>query len=295
MRTFLAAFGLALCFASAGAAAESATRSAAATESEPPRRIVSMNPSVSAILVALGASDRLVGVDDFSARALPELEGRPRVGGLYNPSLEAVVALEPDLVVLVPSFEQRAFRRRLAEVGVPMLSLDPVSFEDVLASIETLGERVGRAEAARERVGAIRATRAEVGRRARELPRRRVVLVVQREPLFVIGEGSFVDEMLEVVGAVNLGAELGDPYPRASVEWLVHAAPEVILDAAPDPEGARSFWGRWPSLPAVREDRVVSIPQGRVTLPGPELDRALRDLARAVHGERWTRRAERAR
>jgi ABC-type hemin transport system substrate-binding protein len=78
----------------------------------PARRIVSMNPSLTRILVAIGAADALVGVDAFSARAEPAVASLPRVGGLYSPSLESVVELQPDLVVIVPSFEQREFRTR---------------------------------------------------------------------------------------------------------------------------------------------------------------------------------------
>lgn len=263
--------------------------SAAAAQGEPapaqaPRRIVSMNPSLTAILVALGAQGQIVGIDEFSARQQPQLAALPRVGGLYNPSLEVVVGLRPELVVLVPSFEQRDFRRRLEESGIPLLAFDPLGFDEVLETIIRLGSRVGRAEAARSRVRAIRAARREVMRATAPLERPSTVLVIQRDPLFVIGRGSFVDEMLGAVGAENVGARLAEPYPRASIEWLIGMEPEVILDSAPDPDGAKHFWARWPSLPAVRRDRVVSLPQGQVTLPGPYLDRALKDLARAIHG-----------
>jgi ABC-type hemin transport system substrate-binding protein len=113
------------------------------------RRVVSMNPSFTRILVALGARDALVGVDDFSAKAEPAVANLPRVGGLYSPSLESVVALQPDLVVLLPTVEQRDFQQRLAGVALPVLALDPVGFDDVLATIEMLGGRVGKQDAAR--------------------------------------------------------------------------------------------------------------------------------------------------
>ena len=112
----------------------------------------------------------------------------------------------------------------------------------------------------------------------------RAVLVLQREPLFVAGRGSFLDEMLAMAGARNLGAELADVWPRTSVEWLVAAGPEIILDSDADPEPAARYWARWPSLPAVAHGRVVAIDAGVVTLPGPDLDRALVTLARALHG-----------
>jgi iron complex transport system substrate-binding protein len=251
------------------------------------RRVVSMNPSLTRIVVALGARDVLVGVDEVSARAEPAVAALPRVGGLYSPSLEAVAALRPDLVVLVPSAEQREFRARLEALGVEVLGLapDPVGFDDVLAAIETLGRRVGREDAARARGDAIRRTRDAVRRATAGRPRPRAVFVLQREPLFVVGRGSFLDEMLGLAGAENLGAALGEPWPRASLEWLVAQAPDVLLDSDDDARPAADHWRRWPSLPAVTHERVVAVDEGAVTLPGPDLDEALLQLVRALHGD----------
>lgn len=257
---------------------------ARATES-PARRIVSMNPSLTRILVAIGAVDALVGVDEFSARAEPAVASLPRVGGLYSPSLESVVELQPDLVVIVPSFEQREFRTRLEALKVRVEDFDPVSFEQVLDTIGALGARTGHEAEAKVRVDAIRRTRDAVQRATAALPRQRAVLILQREPLFVAGRGTFIDQMIAIAGGENLGAELAETWPRTSAEWLVGVAPEVILDSDSDPAPAAAFWARWPSLPAVAKGRVVAVDAGDVTLPGPDLDRALRKLARALHGD----------
>jgi iron complex transport system substrate-binding protein len=256
---------------------------ASAAGAAPARRIVSLNPSLTAILLALGARDAIVGVDSFSAKQQPEVAGLPTVGGLYNPSLEAVVALAPDLVVFVPTAEQRDFQRRLEELSLPTEPFDPLSFEDVLASILRLGERVGREAAARERVAAIRAARSAAEAGARGRPRPRTLLILQREPLFVVGSGSFVDEMLGAAGAENLGRAFAEPWPRVTTEWLLAAAPELIVDCSDLAGDAASYWAKWSSLPAVRGGRVVAVPQGVVALPGPWLDRALAELARVVH------------
>jgi iron complex transport system substrate-binding protein len=249
------------------------------------RRVVSLNPSLTAILVAIGARDALVGVDDYSAREVPEVAALPRVGGLYNPSLEAVLALRPDLVVLVPSVEQRDFQARLDELRIPHAVFDPVRLDDVLATIEVLGARVGRREAARARVASLRATFARAERVLAGRPPPRAVLVLQRDPLFVVGAGNFVGEILAAAHVENVGASLGAPWPRVSREWLIAAAPEWILDASGEPEPAELFWSRWPSLPAVRGGRIATLPPGLATLPGPHLDRGLVAFVRAVHGE----------
>jgi ABC-type Fe3+-hydroxamate transport system substrate-binding protein len=261
-----------------------AAGSALAAEGAPARRVVSLNPSLTAMVIALGGREALVGVDDYSARSA-EAAGLPSVGGLYNPSLEAVVALAPDLVVFVPSAEQRGFRERLEALAIPRLVLDPVSFEDVLGAIEQIGAAIGREREAGARVAAIRATRARVEAAARGLPPLRGVLVLQREPLFVAGAGTFVDDMLRSLRITNLAADQPGRWPRLAREWLLVAAPELILDASPDPEPARSHWERWPSLPAVAKGAVLDLPDAIATLPGPDLDEALLALAAAARGE----------
>jgi ABC-type Fe3+-hydroxamate transport system substrate-binding protein len=251
---------------------------------EPARRVVSMNPSFTAILVAIGARSSLVGVDEFSAREQPLVADLPTVGGLYNPGLEAVVALAPDLVVLVPSAEQRDFRARLAALDIPCLELNPTRFDEVLGAIAQLGARVGRAEAAAARVREIRRVQRGVEEATGSFPPTRTLLVLQRDPPFVVGHGSFVGEMMKMAGAENVGEGFDEPYPRVTREWIIDAAPAVILDSSDSPGDALEYWSQWPSLPAVKHGRVTSLSRGVATLPGPHLDRALLAIAGAIHG-----------
>jgi ABC-type Fe3+-hydroxamate transport system substrate-binding protein len=173
---------------------------------------------------------------------------------------------------------------RLQALGLRVLALDPHSIEDVLGTIETLGARVGREQAARARVEAIRGTRARVASEGDPGLAPRTVLVLQRDPLFVVGAGSFIDEMLRLAGAHNIGAALEGTYPRASLEWLVAERPEVLLDASADPDPPGRFWSRWPSVPAVANGRVMAVDPALVTLPGPRLDQAIEALAAAIRG-----------
>jgi len=246
------------------------------------RRIVSMNPSLTRMLVALGARERLVGVDHYSAITEPEVTELPRVGGLFNPSLEGVVALEPDLVVVVPSVQQRDFRSRLRELGVDVLELSNITLDEILQSIETLGERIDRSEVARERVDAIRSAWRETAEQSEKLPRQSAVLVITRDPLYVAGGGSYLNSMLEAAGVDNAAAKYAEAYPRVSLEWLIATQPQVIIDSADDSTSAKEHWSHWPSIPAVAAGRIVAVQQGIVTLPGPYLDRSLRTLAAAI-------------
>jgi len=268
-------------------AAAGPPRTSVAAEPAKPaaRRIVSLNPSLTAILVALGVGDRLVGVDVWSHRQHPDLAALPTVGGLYNPSIEALVSVRPDLVVFVPSAEQREFQARLSELGVRVEAFDPLRFDEVLASIERLGRLAGAEERARGRTARIRAVRGSIERALDGQPRPRTVLILQRDPLFVVGGGNFIDEMLTSVGAANVAAGWTEPYPRVSLEWLVAQAPEVILDSSRDAQPPERYWARFESLPAVATGRIVRLPAGTATLPGPALDEALLLLARSVHGD----------
>lgn len=248
-------------------------------------RLISLNPSLTAIVLKLGRAEALVAVDDYSAKLFPEATaGLPKVGGLFNPNLESIVAMHPDRVLLVAGVDQQTHGARIERAGIPTEVFKNERFGEVLENIERLGGLLGREEAARSRVAAIVHAREVVSEVAAGRTSPAVVAVVDRSPFFVVGGDTFLDEMLEAVGANNLGRTLGSGYPRASVEWLIEKAPELMLDLTPGEEGAMAFWKRWPSLPAVSAGRVMSLEAHRISLPGPEVDRALSDLAAAVHG-----------
>jgi iron complex transport system substrate-binding protein len=273
---------------------------------ELPARIVSLNPSLTAILLALGEGERLVGVDDYSARQIGEVAALPRVGGLFNPSLEAVVALEPDLVVLVPSAEQRAFRERVEALGVGVEAFDNHAFDEVLENIERLGALTGARDAAAVRVAAIKHARGRVERAVAKLqsdgeaggaanPREghaakppTIAMVLQRDPLFVVGGGNFIDTMLTIVGVRNVAAEYSESYPRVSLEWLVARSPALLVDLSPeanDPRDTLAFWKQWPHIAAVENDRLIALDAALISMPGPALDASLLLLARTLWGE----------
>lgn len=248
------------------------------------KRIVSLNPSLTSILVALGAGDRLVGVDDYSARQIESVQDRPRVGGLFNPSLESVVALRPDLVVLVPSAEQRGFRSRLSDLGIRVESFQNIRFQEVLENITRLGQLTGQETTAEERIAAIeRASRA-----SRALTRNRdpqtVLVVLQRDPLYVVGGDNFLEEILAGLQLKNTASEFDEAYPRVGREWVVEHAPDILIDLSPDPEEPNAFWSRWSSIPAVEQGRVIDLDASVISMPGPYLDQATKLLLGAVYG-----------
>jgi iron complex transport system substrate-binding protein len=270
----------------------SASAEAVGAPGRHPSRIISLNPSLTAMLLAIGKLDHLVGVDDFSAQQIPAVSQLPRVGGLFNPSLEAVVALEPDLVVLVPSAEQRDFRNRLEELQIKVETFQNFQFSEVLENIARLGTLTGAAQAAASRVAAIERTRTAVEHVVANLEGKTkqpptIAVVLQRDPLFVVGGENFIDSMLQMAGTRNIAAEYREPYPRVGMEWLVAASPALLLDLSPEAEAndAMAFWQRWPTIAAVANDRLISLDAALVSMPGPDLDRSLRLLASTFWGE----------
>ncbi len=247
-------------------------------------RIVSLAPNLTEILFALELGDRIVGVTDYCDYP-PEALEKTRVGGFVNPNLEAVVGLEPDLVVATPNVGNKAAVLQLRKLGVEFLIVDPDSLEGLWTTIRVLGERAGvpeRGEALAARLsGEVDAVRA----RLEPLPRVSTLMVFSREPLIVAGPDTFFDELLRTAGGDNLAADAGAQFPQFSLEEVVRQGPAVIIDSAMGAGDGSDFWKRWGSIPAVRDGRVCSPPTDVITRPGPRVAEGIRLLAACLHPE----------
>ena len=247
-------------------------------------RIVSIGASNTEFLFALGAGDRIVGVDDYSDEPAAA-KAKEKVGGV-KVNVEKVVSLRPDLVVIVKLSDGTI--ERLAAASITVLVVDPQTLADVARTASLLGTAVGAdgAKLAREvsqRLDAVR-------ERARPLtPKPRVFHELDAtDPAkpFTVGPGSFVHELIELAGGVNVAARAASPYPQLSAEELVRADPEIIVLAdadygvTPEQVAARAGWG---SIAAVRTKRIVPMNANLVSRPGPRVADAAEALARAFH------------
>lgn len=258
-----------------------------------PRRIVSLAPNMTEVLFALGVGKRVVGVTrfcDYPAAA----RGRPKIGGFLDPSLEAVIALRPDLAVGVPNSNNRRVVERLGSLRIPVLLVEAHSLADVYRLLRVVGAAVGRRAAARELETSMRTRATRVRTRVRGVPRTRVLFAYGREPLVVAGPGSFADELLRLAGAVNVVHQGTARYPTWPLERVLAAQPEVIVEstgmgsaAAPSPAVLRARWSRYRSLPAVRSGRIYWIDPQVVARPGPRLVAGLERLARLLYPKRF--------
>ena len=243
------------------------------------RRVVTLAPSITEIALALGARDRLVGVSRFDA--LPEVSALPRVGGFVDPSIEAVLALKPDLLLVQPSPGNQRPVEKMAELGMPVLALPMHTVAQTLASIREVGRALDLSARAEQLVRRIESTRARIRSQASSRKPPRVLVVYEWEPLVVAGRGSFADELVRDAGGTNVADKAQTPYPVYSVEAAAAARPEVIIDVAHDPQAAERFR----TMPGLAGARWVRLPTDDLMHPGPNLGRGLEELYRILHPE----------
>jgi iron complex transport system substrate-binding protein len=250
------------------------------------QRIISLTPSVTRILDALGARGELVGLDEMSRR-IRGMEGLPSVGGLFSPDMERMVALRPTVVIAVRTEQQSALLGQLRSRGVRVEQIEPYTLEEVLASFVDVARWIGSEKAGRDLVARVRADLGTVRRSVEGRVRPTTALVVERDPLYVVGAGSFAHALVGIAGGVNVFSDLDAPYPRVSLEVLADRAPDVILDTGVDParaesdlRDAREFWSRFAWV-----RRVEVVPRGPITMPGPDLAVAAQLLSERLHPE----------
>ncbi len=250
----------------------------------PAPRIVSLTPSATEVVAALDATPDLVGVDDFSPYP-PEVKKLPKVGSFLTPNLEAIVRLRPSLVIVDDVHGSTA--GALHDANIPTIECAIHALPDVEKALRAVGAKLGRAEQADRVVHRIERAldRAAAHRPTGKRPR--VLAVIDREAgglggLVAAGPGSWLDELLAVVGGDNVLASSGIRYPKLSMEEVLRERPEVILDVSY--AGEQSGAGAWDSVdvPAVQAKRVRVLPEQYLRAPSPRVEQALDALAKAI-------------
>jgi iron complex transport system substrate-binding protein len=238
---------------------------------EPPERIISLIPSASEILYALGAESQLVGRTDFDTTSL--MAHLPTVGGGLHPNLEAIVGLEPDLIIRFAGDSDQATPLRLDEFGIPHIALRPDGVEDIRASITLLGTVTGRRPAADSLLAHIDNTLAEIRHRVSGRPLLRVAYLLGGSPPWVAGPGSYIEELLELAGGINVFSDLSGLYGPVNVEAFLIREIDLILA----PEGGE--------LGIPETDVPIRRVSGSLEIPGPNLAHDAWELASLLHPE----------
>jgi iron complex transport system substrate-binding protein len=251
-------------------------------------RIVSLAPSVTETLFALGAGPDVVGVSQYCDYP-PQVRDLPRVGSFLTPNLEAIIALRPTLVVGLELSSDVRQIRALNSMGYPVLLVSDDSLQQIETSIEKVGARINRDDDARRLIAQIQSQIATVQQRLANVKPLRALMLVGHQPIVAVGPGTYLDELLRIARADNIAAASGEQWPHLSMEFIIAMRPEVILDGAMGSDSASSldFWGKYPTIPAVRDHRVFGYAQDPMLHAGPRVGQSLEIIARMIHPEAW--------
>lgn len=254
----------------------------------PPRRIVSLVPSVTELIYALGGEDRLVGRTDFCDHP-PAAQIKPSVGGMISPSLETIVTLKPDVVIATTSGNRVDTFNKLTQIGVPVYAVHAHRIAEMLEVARRLADLTDRQAALGAFVAGIEHRLQAVADAVRPYRRPRVLYVLWPEPLLVPASDALLTELIERAGGESITATEHGDYPRFSIEAAVARAPEVILLARHGGRVrgpmVRDKWDRLVSLPAVKNNRIHDIDGNLVHRYGPRVVDGVEALARAIHPE----------
>jgi iron complex transport system substrate-binding protein len=237
----------------------------------PARRVVSLVPSATESLRAMGRGDVIVGRTDYDRQ--PWAAAIPSVGGGIEPNVEAVVALRPDLVVRFAGEQDTRTPARLDELGIQQLAVRPDRIEDIYRTVELLGRAIGDSAAAASLVASIRAGLEHAAAGTRSLPRTRFMYVLGGSPPWVAGPGTYIDEVLSLLGGENAFADLETLYSAVSPEEVRSRRVDVVLVS--DVAGFD---------PALAPGARVEVVGGALEMPGPGVVDAAHLMAERLHG-----------
>jgi iron complex transport system substrate-binding protein len=255
----------------------------------PALRVISLAPSVTETVFALGAGDEVVGVSTYCDYP-PEVTKITRVGSFLTPNIEQIIALKPDVIIGVPTPGNEEPVKTLQSLGFKIVIVPADTVEQTRASIGIVAHALGRNADGRKVVAQFDARLTAVQRRLRGAPLRRVLMVVGQKPLVAVGGGTFQDELIRMARGINVAGSTKLAWPHLNLETVIAWAPQVIIDTSMGTEEnaqVLQFWKQFPSLPAVREQRLHAYRSYEILRPGPRIPEALDMIARAVHPEKY--------
>ncbi|MHB9027489.1 MAG: ABC transporter substrate-binding protein [Candidatus Latescibacterota bacterium] len=257
-------------------------------------RIVSLAPNITETLFALGIGDRVTGVTRFCTYP-PEAREKPQVGGYLDINYEALAALRPDLVILLPEHEE--IRKKLEGLDIYTMTVHNRVIRDILDTIHAIGDTCGVSARADSLARDMETRMEAVRKRTKGLPKPRVLIVIERKvgggtpgAVYAAGPNTSFDELIRLAGGTNAyrGPEIS--YPEISVEGIIRLDPEVIIDIIPalaaqgiTEERARSDWKKLSTISAVKTDRIYILSDNSLVIPGPRFIKALENLAEIIH------------
>jgi iron complex transport system substrate-binding protein len=260
----------------------------AAEPISPPKRIVSLAPSMTEILYALGLRDNIVGVTTFCDYP-EEAKKKPKIGGMSNPSLEAVISLKPDIVVLTTDGNPKEFEERLVSLKIKTFVFQARRLSELPQGLRELGRALGiteRADKLAQEIedGIEKEKKSSLSSRPSSI-KRKVLFIVWPEPLIVAGPGTVIDDSVTLLGHENIAATATTNYPKYSLEEVIRQAPDVLFigksmgnDMRPVSQGLLK---RLSTVPAVKNGKVYFVSDKLFRL-GPRVVKGIEELAECL-------------
>ncbi|MBW1991189.1 MAG: cobalamin-binding protein [Deltaproteobacteria bacterium] len=252
-----------------------------------PQRLVSLAPSITEILYFLELGRRVVGVTSY-CNYPPEVKNKPRIGTYWDFNLEAILALKPDLALgMAHQGEGQDAYQLLQKWGIPLYLAEADTLPDLFREIEAIARLTGTEKVARRKLPALKARVRRIEEAVRGLPRPRVFLQVDQDPLITVGRLSIHNDLIQRAGGINIAGHINQRYPVFSLEEVLRARPEIILFTGMVGDRVLplrlAFWRPWTMLPAVKNHRLHWVNPDLIDRPGPRLVEGLEILARLFH------------
>ena len=247
---------------------------ACSVQAQAAERVVSLAPSLSEIVVELGAADLLVGVLDGGERPAA-LATVPSVGHYGQLNIERLLSLKPDLILLWPGSVGPAQREQLQRLNIPVYVAEPHSLEQLASQVQAIADSLGRADAGRQLAAQLRQRLGELRQRYHRDQPLRVFYQVWNQPLYTVGGGQIISDALSVCGARNVFDDLTLPAPQVSIESVLQRDPEVILVGD---QAQKDAWSVWPNMAA----RVRLVPDKGLERPSGQMVEAVARLCQVI-------------
>lgn len=254
----------------------------------PVKRIISLAPSVTEILFALGLNEQIAGVTNFCDYPEAALS-KPRIGGFVNPSIEKIVSLRPDLIIGTIEGNRRETVYRLNDLGLSVYLVNPKSFDGVIKTIKNIGEIVGGQDESRRIIRDMETEKENIIMHTASLPKPKIFFQIDYAPIITVGKGTLANDLIHLAGGRSISEDELSNYPHYSIETILLKAPEIIImssmESKRDYLNLLRMWQHWKSIPAVRMNAIYVIDSNLVDRPTPRIMEGLETLARMIHPE----------
>jgi iron complex transport system substrate-binding protein len=249
------------------------------------KRIVSMAPNVTEMLFAIDLDNEIVGVTDYCN--YPEsARSKTKIGGYYNPNIEVILSLSPDLIVATPDGYSKERIEKLDQSGIPVFIVNPLKIDDMLESIILLGRITGKEETASQVVEDMRSRITAIKYEVSQIPMQKRIKVfyeIGEDPLVTVGPDNFVNDLITTAGGINVAADAPSSWPVYSVEAVIMKNPDVILTApstmsSSDKNSQAIKWNKYRTVSAVVSDKIYAVDPDIMLRSGPRVVDGLEKL-----------------